>query len=596
MSDAPDIWSDALRAADLLAVDPVGLGGVSLRGLPGPARDAWLAHLHASLPADAPWRRMPIGIADARLLGGLDLAATLQTGRPIAQRGLLAEADGGVLVLAMAERLSAGTAARLAATLDTGTVSLARDGIETRNAARIGLVALDEGMTTEETPPPSLLDRLAFLLDLEPVTWRDAEAEPRDGQVMTEARARLTDVTIADEMLDAVFETAHALGVVSLRATLHALCATRAAAALAGRIAATMEDAAVACRLVLAPRATRLPAPEPPDPEDQPDPPPPEERENPETPDTPAEQPDPAEILLEATRAAIPPGLLAQLREQQKQRNRAQSTGRVGALRKAGQRGRPAGIRPSDGRDGTRLNVIETLRAAAPWQRLRRNAQPDASTHLLIRRDDFRATRLQQRAGTTTIFVVDASGSAAANRLAEAKGAVELLLADCYIRRDQVAVIAFRGTGAQVLLPPTRSLVRAKRSLASLPAGGGTPLAAGIDVAFHMADGIRRRGETPCIVLLTDGRANVARDGAGGRTRAAADALTAARQIRAGRFLCLLIDTSVRPQADGAKLAVEMGARYLPLPYANATALTQVVQGEITNQGRINQLGANGPL
>jgi len=174
--------------------------------------------------------------------------------------------------------------------------------------------------------------------------------------------------------------------------------------------------------------------------------------------------------------------------------------------------------------------------------------------------------------------VVDASGSQAFNRLAEAKGAVELLLADCYVRRDRVAVLAFRGTAAQVLLPPTRSLVRAKRSLAGLPGGGGTPLAAGIDAGFVMADGIRRRGGTPTIVLLTDGRANVAQDGKGGRARADADAVAAARQVRAARLTALLVDTSPRPHPASQRLAAEMDARYVPLPYADAAALTRAVR------------------
>ena len=135
---------------------------------------------------------------------------------------------------------------------------------------------------------------------------------------------------------------------------------------------------------------------------------------------------------------------------------------------------------------------------------------------ILIRKDDFRIARFKQRSETTTIFVVDASGSAALHRLAEAKGAVELLLADCYVRRDQVALIAFRGISAELLLPPTRSLARAKRSLAGLPGGGGTPLAAGLDAAFALADLILRKGQTPTVILLTDGRANVARDGGAG--------------------------------------------------------------------------------
>ena len=148
-----------------------------------------------------------------------------------------------------------------------------------------------------------------------------------------------------------------------------------------------------------------------------------------------------------------------------------------------------------------------------------------------MRRDDFHITRYRERRETTTIFAVDASGSSALNRLAEAKGAVELLLADCYVRRDRVALLAFRGAGCELLLPPTRSLVRAKRGLAGLPGGGGTPLAAGIDAAAALADAVRRRGETAVVVLLTDGRANVGRNGTGGRERAMADAMSAARQL-----------------------------------------------------------------
>jgi magnesium chelatase subunit D len=207
----------------------------------------------------------------------------------------------------------------------------------------------------------------------------------------------------------------------------------------------------------------------------------------------------------------------------------------------------------------------------------RRQADP-RTARVEVRHDDFRITRFKQNTHTTTIFVVDASGSAALNRLAEAKGAVELLLADCYVRRDQVALLAFRGRSAELLLPPTRSLVRAKRSLANLPGGGGTPLAAGIDAAVALADAIRRRGDIPVIVLLTDGRANVARDGNGGRSQAAQDALAAARLLDAGGFSALLVDTSPRPQAQAQELAHAMGARYLPLPYADAAVLSRAVQ------------------
>ncbi|MDE2348547.1 MAG: VWA domain-containing protein, partial [Gammaproteobacteria bacterium] len=228
-------------------------------------------------------------------------------------------------------------------------------------------------------------------------------------------------------------------------------------------------------------------------------------------------------------------------------------------------------------RAGARLNVIETLRAAAPWQALRGRA-PGLPGRIRVRPEDLRVTRHQQRAPTLTIFAVDASGSAAAQRLAEAKGAVELLLADCYVRRDQVAVIAFRGRKAELLLPPTRSLVRAKRSLAGLPGGGGTPLAAAIDAGVDLADIARRRGETPSLVLLTDGSANVARDGTGARERAHQEALAAAGRLRATGLRALFVDTSPRPNPLARALAARMDAAYVPLPHADARALGGVLK------------------
>jgi magnesium chelatase subunit D len=198
---------------------------------------------------------------------------------------------------------------------------------------------------------------------------------------------------------------------------------------------------------------------------------------------------------------------------------------------------------------------------------------------VLVRHDDLRTIRFKQRSETTTIFAVDASGSAALHRLAEAKGAVELLLADCYVRRDQVALIAFRGQEAEMLLPPTRSLVRAKRSLAALPGGGGTPLAAGIEAAAALADLVQRRGGTPSVVLLTDGRANVGRDGAQGRERAFEDALQCAAALRLGGVRSMVIDTSPRPHRNAEQLADAMAGSYLPLPHADATTLLSAVRG-----------------
>lgn len=173
--DPAGVWNDALHAADLFAADPHGLGGIVLRAGTGPVRDLWLGHLRDRLTG--PVRRMPPGIADDRLIGGLDLPATLRAGRPVIQRGLLAEADGGVVVVPMAERLERSTVARLAGALDTGLLALERDGLAARLPARFGLVLLDEGQE-DETVAEALADRMALRLDLSGVSLRDARTAP----------------------------------------------------------------------------------------------------------------------------------------------------------------------------------------------------------------------------------------------------------------------------------------------------------------------------------------------------------------------------------------------------------------------------------
>jgi magnesium chelatase subunit D len=565
-------WADALQAIELLAVDRAGLGGVCLRAQAGPVRDRWLAALSGSV---ANIRRMPAAIGDAALLGGLDLAATLRGGRPVRAAGLLEQANGGLVLAAMAERMADGVAARVGAAMDDG--------------ADLAVVALDEGIEPEERCAAALLDRLAFHLDLTSLSYRDAPSETADPARIEAARARLPEVETGDAVVEALCGTSLALGIGSGRAPLLALRAARAAAALDGRDSVDMADATLATRLVLAPRATRLPAAEPeadesePDESEPGDAPPDQPSEPPDQPPDAEDQPRPkseealGEMLLAAAVAAIPDGLLARLRAQDF-RQRAAAQGREGARQKSAQRGRPVGVRAAAPSPGLRLNLIETLRAAAPWQRLRTRDDAAPSGRVALRREDFRVTLTESRGSTTTIFVVDASGSSALNRLAEAKGAVELLLADCYRRRDQVAVIAFRGKTAQILLPPTRSLVRAKRSLAALPGGGGTPLAAGLDSGLVMAQAVRRGGATPTIVLLTDGRANVTRAGTGGREVAAGEAEQAGRMLRAAGIAALVLDTSPRPAAVASRLAAAMGALYVPLPYANAANVSAAVR------------------
>jgi magnesium chelatase subunit D len=580
-------WATVAMAAVLFAIDPPGVGGISLRASAGPVREQWLNYLRSLLPPATPVRRVPAQVSDDRLLGGLDLTATLQSGQPVAERGILAAADGGILMLAMAERLSATAAARIAAAMDTHEAVMERDGLTSRAATHFGVVALDEGLSEEEQPAKVLLERLAFHLDLSNLALRDVAEPLFDAAAIEAARIRLAAITIGAAVIESLCSTALALGIDSLRAPLFAIQAARAAAALAGRTEVAIEDASLAGRLVFGSRATVLPQAEPVSNQtSESSPPKPGQEESPQqqsaessTEAEQLQQPNSEssfnEVVLAATQAAIPPGLLEKIKTGA-MTGQSRSAGRAGALRQSALRGRPIGVRKGELRAGVRLNLLATLRAAAPWQKLRGAAE--TTSRLQIRPEDFHVTRYRQRAETITIFLLDASGSSALHRLAEAKGAVELLLADCYVRRDQVAVLAFRDRHAEVLLPPTRSLVRAKRSLAALPGGGGTPLAVGIDAGMIMAESIKRRGVTPTLVLLTDGRANVTRAGNAGREQAQQEALQAARRVRAAGIGTLLIDTSPRPQPLGQSLATELGARYVPLPYADATTLARAVQ------------------
>lgn len=167
------------------------------------------------------------------------------------------------------------------------------------------------------------------------------------------------------------------------------------------------------------------------------------------------------------------------------------------------------------------------------------------------------------------------------SRLGEAKGAVELLLAEAYARRDHVALIALRGTTAEILLPPTRSLVQTKRRLAGLPGGGGTPLAAGLKAAGELAVQARGRGLSPTLAMLTDGRANIALDGEADRTRAGLDAATLARMIRTQGIPGIVLDMSNRPQEALRDLAAQMGAPYVPLPRADAKRLSNAISNAL---------------
>jgi magnesium chelatase subunit D len=565
-------WARAVLAAALFAIDP-SRSGLVVRAGAGPVRDRYLAGLRVLLPHGAPWRVVPAGVTDDRLLGGLDLPATLRAGRPVGAAGLLAAAHHGVVVIPGAERLPPGLAGRLGAAFDCGEVVAEREGLSLRAASRFGLVLLDEGREPDEAPPVSLADRLAFRVDLHPVSIRDAATALPSAAEVDEARRMLAEVVDGDATLQALCGVSAVLGIDSGRAWLCAARAARAHAALSCRTEVGEDDVRAAAALVFAHRATRLP---PAPAEDAPPAPPPEQDRQQDESERPQDGDRiPEELLVEAVRAAIPPGLLAALKA--RDLARSAQAGRAGAASRSRLRGRPVGTVQGDPRTG-RVALVDTLRNAAPWQPLRRRYGAEGTRRVVVKTDDIRLRRYEERSETTTIFAVDVSGSSALQRLAEAKGAVELLLADCYVRRDKVALVAFRGKGAELVLPPTRSLTRAKRSLAGLPGGGGTPLAAGIDVAADLVDALRRRGTSPVVVLLTDGRANIARDGAPGRPRATEDALESARRLRRSGVPCLLLDTSPQPQPAAARLAEAMAARYLPLPHADSARVSRAVR------------------
>ena len=612
-----DAWHDALTSLQILQLDPHGVGGVCLRAPHGPVRERWL---NALAQLGLPLVKLP-GSADAeRLLGGIDLAHTLQTGQLHMQAGLLQQADQGLVCLPMAERLPPALLAPLVQALDSAQVA-ATHHASAPTDTRFGVVALDESLPDEAGVNAALQERLGLWLDLQALSPSDIDAGLDPGEddalqirlssgALARARERLQRVEASDAQLHALCASAWGLGIGSLRAPSLALRVACAHAALNGRSTLDDEDLGFAARCVLAPRATQWPAEpssqeqtaqdsapddaEPPPPPQAPDPaagdpPPPEAHEDAPT-DTPAPEPtaeDLQEMMVAAALASLPPHMLDALATQQGARS-GHTSGRSGQTRAGQQRGRPLPPRPGRPGGHARLHVLATLRAAAPRQGLRQAAprvtmlgespvKGQAQRRIAIRAEDFHIQRYQQRSSSCLILALDASGSAALQRLAEAKGAVELLLQQSYARRDSVCIVAFRGAQAQLLLPATRSLVRAKRAMTGLPGGGGTPLALALKMAHEQAALLQRQGVTPLLVVLSDGRANVTLQGLGGRVQAQADAQNWGQQWRSSGHRALWIDTSMQPDAQAQQLAATMGASYLPMPQVQAQRMAHAM-------------------
>jgi magnesium chelatase subunit D len=625
-----ETWNDAMTSLQLLQIDSHGWGGIWLRAPFGPVRELWLRHLSETGLNTV---KLPGNIDVERLLGGIDLSRTLQSGLLQMQTGLLQQADLGLVCISMAERFPTALIAPMTQAMDTQSLPpLKINNTESSVRTQFGVVALDESMADDPPMSPALAERLGLWFDLQDIvpsdvsdvslnTRKDDNALDVMGiQIAPDALARmkqsLPHIQWTDEQVLAVCSSAQGLGIDSLRVPTLALRVACCHAALHARSHIADDDLAFAARRVLAPRATQLPAPaenasdtEPQNSSDssaEPD----QAKEQSSNSLEPTETPNPSEsakdeedtsstkkseedtntqdeapsdlpssenlqeMMIAAALASLPPDVLEGLLTKPG-RNLGNTSGRSGQFRSGTQRGRP--LPPRTGRPGghARLHILSTLRAAAPKQRLRGNTQQG---RVAIRSEDFHVHRYQQHSSSCLILALDASGSAALQRLAEAKGAVELLLQQSYARRDSVCIVSFKGAKAQLLLPMTRSLVRAKRAMMGLPGGGGTPLALALKMACEQATQLQRQGVTPILVVLSDGRANVNLQGLGGRAQAQADAQQWAAQWRQTGHRCLWIDTSLQPDTQVQNMAQTMGGSYLPMPQVQAQRMASAME------------------
>jgi magnesium chelatase subunit D len=575
------------------------------------------SHSKRGTRAAFPLIDLPLNVTVDSLLGGIDLERTLVTGTKHNAAGLLAEADGGVLFIDGINLLDANLTDHIAAAVDQGVVRVEREGVSASFHSRFRIIGTYNAAEGEVSP--HLRDRVGIIVESAPENSAEEIAEvvsralrfeqdPRGfveefavetaalQSAIADARRRLDAVRVTSREVRRIAEAAISLGVEGNRADLFAVKAARANAALAGRDAISDEDIIAAIQLVLLPRATRIPAPE--DSKEETNEPDVSENEesarddhadlNDAGDDDLIEQTDRPieEIIIEAMDAPAPDGALKLARSR---RARGGSGRRSQVLDHA--RGRYVG---SDWRRGknARLAIDATLRAAAPYQAARRDKKialrklRAKDNRVEITSDDLRFKRFKRKAGILFIFAVDASGSMALNRMAQAKGALTRLLQQSYLHRDKVALISFRGSAAETILAPTRSVELAKRIIDALPTGGATPVAAALIEALSLARLARLHGISQAMLLLfTDGRANVGLH-AGSRNSSLHGAESISDELkRIGAMLetesiaPVVIDTRPRfvSMGEGQALAELIGGRYLYLPRADTTAIYNAV-------------------